>query len=142
MSPREGGPGGDERIRRRRIVAPWRRWIACRRPLDLIYRSCVGIIGASIIAVGLVAVPLPGPGWLTVIAGLIVLATEFRWAERQLQFTKGHVKGWTTRLAHGPAWSRLLLAGATTAFSYGLVVITLHLVGVPGWVPAWVPLWR
>ena len=143
MSPRERGPDGSvRRTGLRRTVALWRWWIARWRPLDLIYRGLVGVVGASIIAVGLVAVPLPGPGWLTVIAGLLVLATEFRWAERHLQFTKRHVKAWTTWLAQQPAWSRLLLAGATTTFGYGLVVITLHLLGVPQWVPAWIPLWR
>ena len=33
-----------------------------------------------------------------VIAGLFVLATEFLWAERLLEFTKKHVKRWTDDL--------------------------------------------
>jgi hypothetical protein len=28
------------------------------------------------------------------------------------------------------------------AFVYGVVVVTLHVTGVPAWVPGWVPLWR
>jgi uncharacterized protein (TIGR02611 family) len=31
---------------------------------------------------GLLLVPLPGPGWLVVFLGLAVLGTEFAWAKR------------------------------------------------------------
>jgi len=102
----------------------------------------VGIVGALIVAVGLVTIPLPGPGWLTVIAGLFVLATEFFWAERLLEFTKRHVTAWTDWLGRQAVWVRLLVALATAAFVYGVLVVTLHLMGVPDWVPGWVPLWR
>ena len=39
-------------------------------------------------------------------------------------------------------WVRVLIAAATAAFVYGVLVVTLHLTGVPDWVPGWVPLWR
>ena len=41
-----------------------------------------------------------------------------------------------------PVWVRVLIALATAAFVYGVLVVTLHLTGVPDWVPGWVPLWR
>ena len=34
------------------------------------------------------------------------------------------------------------MALATAAFVYGILVVGLHLMGVPDWVPGWVPLWR
>ena len=102
----------------------------------------VGIVGGLIVAVGLATIPLPGPGWLTVIAGLFVLATEFAWAERLLEFTKKHVKRWTDWVGAQPVWVRSLIAVATAAFVYGVLVVTLHMTGVPDWVPGWVPLWR
>jgi uncharacterized protein (TIGR02611 family) len=120
----------------------WRRRLGVRRAVDHAYRVSVGVVGALIVAVGLAAIPLPGPGWLIVFAGLFVLATEFLWAERLLEFTKGHVHRWTEWAARQPIWVRLLLAAATAAFVYGVLVVTLHLAGVPGWVPGWVPLWR
>ena len=106
------------------------------------YRVVVGIIGALIVVVGIITIPLPGPGWLTVIAGLFVLATEFTWAERLLEFTKKHVKRWTDWVTAQAVWVRVLLALATAAFVYGVVVVTLHLTGVPSWVPPWIPLWH
>ena len=129
-------------LRERVADTRWRRRLGARRPLDHTYRVVVGITGAIVVAVGIVTIPLPGPGWLTVIAGLFVLATEFLWAERLLEFTKRHVKRWTDWVTARPVWVRALLAVATAAFVYGVVVVTLHLAGVPDWVPGWVPLWR
>lgn len=93
-------------------------------------------------AAGLFAIPLPGPGWLIVIAGLAILATEFEWAHRLQEFTKRHVKAWSAWAMEQPMWVRLLMGLVTAAFLYGVLVLTLHVAGVPGWIPAWVPLWR
>jgi uncharacterized protein (TIGR02611 family) len=133
----------DMRSLRERIAETrWRRRLAARRSVNHGYRVCVGVFGGLIVAVGLATIPLPGPGWLTVIAGLFVLATEFTWAERLLEFTKKHVKRWTDWVTKQPVWVRLLIAAATAVFVYGVLVVTLHLTGVPDWVPGWVPLWR
>ncbi|MDK3258416.1 TIGR02611 family protein [Blastococcus capsensis] len=129
-------------LRERVAGARWRRRLAARRSVNHGYRVGVGVVGGLVVAVGLATIPLPGPGWLTVIAGLFVLATEFTWAERLLEFTKHHVKRWTDWLAGRPVWLRLLLTMTTAAFVYGVLVVTLHMTGVPDWVPGWVPLWR
>jgi uncharacterized protein (TIGR02611 family) len=100
------------------------------------------VVGALIVVFGLATIPLPGPGWLTVIAGLVVWATEFTWAERLLEYTRRQVKRWTDWMGTQPVWVRIALAVATAAFVYGVLVVTLHLTGVPSWVPGWVPLWR
>jgi uncharacterized protein (TIGR02611 family) len=120
----------------------WRRRLAARRSVNHSYRMAVGIVGGLIVAVGLAAIPLPGPGWLIVIAGLFVLATEFTWAERLLDFTRRHVTNWTDWVKRQPVWVRVLISLATAAFVYGVLVVTLHMTGVPDWVPGWVPLWR
>lgn len=127
-----------ERIGRRK----WRRWLAARKPVDTAYRAGVGVVGGLLLALGLVTIPLPGPGWLTVIAALFVLATEFTWAERLLEFTKHNVKRWTDWLGQQPVWVRVVFAVLTAAFVYAVIVVVLHLLGVPSWVPGWVPMWR
>ena len=141
---RDGRTDADEtRSLRERIAdTRWRRRIATRRSVNHPYRIAVGVVGALIVAVGIVAIPLPGPGWLIVIAGLFVLATEFLWAERLLEFTKRHVKQWTDWVGDQAVWVRVLIARATAAFVYGVLVVTLHVTGVPTWVPGWVPCWR
>ncbi|MCP3782262.1 TIGR02611 family protein [Micromonospora sp. A3M-1-15] len=55
----------------------------------------IGVLGALIVTVGVALIPLPGPGWLLVIAGLGVWAVEFHWARRLLAFTRRHVNAWT-----------------------------------------------
>jgi uncharacterized protein (TIGR02611 family) len=133
----------DVRSLRERVAATrWRRRIAARRTVNHPYRIGVGMVGGLVVALGVVAIPLPGPGWLIVIAGLFVLATEFLWAERLLEFTKGHVTRWTDWVGAQPVWVRVLVGVATAAFVYGVLVVTLHVFGVPGWMPGWVPLWR
>jgi uncharacterized protein (TIGR02611 family) len=129
-------------LRERVAETRWRRRIAARRSLDHGYRVGVGIVGALVIALGLAAIPLPGPGWLIVIGGLFILATEFLWAERLLEFTKRHVKAWSDWVTRQPVWVRVLLGLATAAFVYGVLVVSLKIFGVPDWVPGWVPLWR
>lgn len=133
----------DVRSLRERIAGTaWRKRLAASAPINHAYRIGVGIVGFVILIGGVAAIPLPGPGWLIVIGGLFVLATEFTWAERLLEFTKRHVQSWTDWASRQPGWVRALLALATAAFVYGILVLTLHLTGVPGWIPDWVPLWR
>jgi len=38
--------------------------------------------------VGIVLMPLPGPGVLIVLAGVVILATQFEWAERRVDQVK------------------------------------------------------
>ena len=129
-------------LRERVADTKWRRRLGANRTVNSSYRVAVGVVGGLVVALGLATIPLPGPGWLIVIAGLFVLATEFTWAERLLEFTKRHVKRWTDWVTAQPRWVRLLIAAATAAFVYGVLVVTLHMTGVPDWVPGWVPLWR
>jgi uncharacterized protein (TIGR02611 family) len=78
----------------------WRDRIRARPGGRLTLRIVIGLIGAALIATGLIMVPFPGPGWLVVFAGLAVLATEFPWASRVLEFAKGRVMdatGWLKR---------------------------------------------
>lgn len=110
--------------------------------MDTAYRVGVGLVGALVVVVGIITIPLPGPGWLTVLAGLFLLATEFVWAERLLAYTRERVEAWTQWLRRQPVAVRLGVGALTAAFVYGVVVVTLHVLGVPGWLPGWVPLWR
>ena len=46
------------------------------------------VIGFTILGLGMAALVLPGPGWLTIGLGLSILATEFVWARRLLDRLK------------------------------------------------------
>lgn len=51
-------------------------------------RVIVGVIGATVILFGMVMLFIPGPGVVTMIAGLAILATEFLWAKKWLDHIK------------------------------------------------------
>ena len=46
------------------------------------------VAGFALLIAGAAMVVLPGPGWLTIAAGLAVLAGEFPWARRALDRLK------------------------------------------------------
>ncbi|ROS54206.1 uncharacterized protein (TIGR02611 family) [Frigoribacterium sp. PhB24] len=56
--------------------------------LRSLYKIGVGVLGAVIVVVGLILVPLPGPGWLVVFVGVAVLGTEFPAAHRITQWVR------------------------------------------------------
>ena len=45
--------------------------------------------GFLLLAAGIVMLALPGPGWVTIAAGLALLAAEYHWARRLLDRMKG-----------------------------------------------------
>lgn len=101
------------------------------------YRVTVGIVGALVVALGLLLVPFPGPGWLIVIIGLLILASEFTWAQRLLDVVRSRVRAWTDWIT-AQSWPvRLLVGLATMAFVAAVLYGMAVLVGLPGWVPGW-----
>jgi uncharacterized protein (TIGR02611 family) len=46
----------------------------------------VGVAGGAVVLFGLIMIPLPGPGIPVVIAGILLLSTEFVWAGRVRDF--------------------------------------------------------
>lgn len=45
----------------------------------------IGVIGASVVAVGVAMLVLPGPAFVVIPAGLAILGLEFAWAQRWLR---------------------------------------------------------
>jgi uncharacterized protein (TIGR02611 family) len=74
-----------------------------------IWSVLIGVIGGLIVVVGLLLIPLPGPGWALVFVGLAVWATEFRWAQRLLRYARGLVRSWTNWAKRQSLVIRLLL---------------------------------
>jgi uncharacterized protein (TIGR02611 family) len=51
----------------------------------------IGLIGGTVVLIGVAMLVLPGPGALVIAGGLAILATEFIWARRALRNAKGAV---------------------------------------------------
>ena len=69
--------------------------IRANRTGRLALRIGIGTLGTLVVALGIVLIPFPGPGWAIVILGLAIWAIEFTWAQNLLEFTKRHVQSWT-----------------------------------------------
>lgn len=66
------------------------RWqiLAARRTLrrvKRVKRLVVGVIGGTVVAIGVAMLVLPGPAVIVIPMGLAILATEFVWARRLLR---------------------------------------------------------
>ncbi len=87
------------------------------------YQVGVAVLGTVVLAAGVIMIPYPGPGWLVVFAGLAILATEFVWARRVLDFARSKYDVWTDWLGRQSLLVRLAVLTLT-----GLVVVaTLYL---------------
>lgn len=72
-----------------------RAWARRRRSTHVMWQAGVLIIGFGLVAAGIAMLVLPGPGWATIILGLIVLASEYAWARRLMD----PVKRWARKAA-------------------------------------------
>ncbi|MFJ4871760.1 TIGR02611 family protein [Streptomyces sp. NPDC088757] len=82
----ESAPGQDAELGSR---AP--EFIKSRRTLHLSWQVGVFVVGLAVVGAGVVMLPLPGPGWLVIFAGMAIWATEFVWAQLVLRWTKRKV---------------------------------------------------
>lgn len=49
------------------------------RPPHPVRRLALVVVALTVILIGVALLVLPGPGWLVLLAGLFILAGEFRW---------------------------------------------------------------
>ncbi len=50
-------------------------------------------LGAFVVLLGIVLLPLPGPGWLVIAGGLVILSKDVAWADRLLRMVRQRVPG-------------------------------------------------
>jgi uncharacterized protein (TIGR02611 family) len=91
------------------------------------WRVGVTVAGVAVIAVGIVLLPLPGPGWLIIFAGLGILSTEYVWAKRLLGWVRAQVRRWTGWAGAQPVWVRIILGLLTLIVIAAAVVAALFL---------------
>jgi len=58
------------------------------KSLKQLKKIVVGIIGFTVLLIGIVMIVLPGPSLLVIPAGLAILGTEFMWARNLLKKLK------------------------------------------------------
>lgn len=80
--------GGKPRHALRAFLHRCRAWVDRYPSLRWVYRLAVALLGTVIIVVGVILIPLPGPGWLIVFLGVACLGTEFPAAHRVAAYMK------------------------------------------------------
>jgi uncharacterized protein (TIGR02611 family) len=119
----------------------WRRRIRASPRWRRVYQVAVVILGLVLVLGGLALVPLPGPGWLIVILGIAVWASEFEPASRLLEFVKDKVRAWERWVLVQRWWVKGLVGLVTVAFVGFALWLTMWLTGVPGLLPDGVEAW-
>ena len=116
----------------------WRRaraFVYRYEPLRLCWRFLVLLVGGVVLLAGVVMLVTPGPGWLALIAGLAILATEFTWAERLLRWAKDRAKAAANK-ALDPRARRynLVATGLALILAVGVAWWWVLVSGVPAWI--------
>ena len=55
----------------------------------ILRRIIVGVLGSTVLLIGIALIVLPGPAFIVIPLGLVILASEFAWARRLLRRAKG-----------------------------------------------------
>jgi uncharacterized protein (TIGR02611 family) len=93
----------------------------------VLWRVLVTLVGVAVIVIGIVLLPLPGPGWLIIFAGIGVLGTEYAWAKRLLTFAREKVRAWTTWAARQNLFVRLLMGLLTLALLAAIAYVAYRI---------------
>ncbi|MGB5354428.1 MAG: PGPGW domain-containing protein [Woeseia sp.] len=69
--------------------------------LDITYRYArrivIGIVGATVLLVGVIMIVTPGPAFVVIPIGLAILGLEFAWARRWLQKVRERISEETSK---------------------------------------------
>jgi uncharacterized membrane protein len=90
-------------------------------------RLTVTVVGGLLVLVGLAALVLPGPGMLLCILGLLVLASEYDWAERGLQRVQDQSRRSIERGAASRVTTYASVAGGLVLLALGVLELAVGL---------------
>ncbi len=104
-----------------------------RRSKAALKRLAVEVVGWALLLLGIAAIPLPGPGLLILFLGLLVLSTQYAWAERRVRpVQRAALKGAADSVQ---TWPRILLSLLGVAWLCGLGVVFILGPEAPSWWP-------
>lgn len=101
----------------------FRERIRRHRSLDTAWRVMVFALGCTLLAAGLVMFVFPGPGFATVILALVVLGSEFTWANRALNPVKEAARRASEAAMDPRQRRRNLIAAAVAGVLVGVALV-------------------
>jgi hypothetical protein len=99
--------------------------------MAVLRKTWITVLGWVLTLAGIGLLALPGPGMLTLVAGLAILSQEYEWAERRLHPVKE--KAFEAAAAGVATWPRIMMS---TVGALGLIAI-----GIVWWVAPEIPEW-
>jgi hypothetical protein len=85
--------------------------------------AVVAVLGGLLTLTGVALLVLPGPGFVLVAAGLAVLATEFAWARKPLDYAKGKAQQGLDEVARSRRRSAVALVAAGALLGVGVLEV-------------------
>ena len=70
-------------------------------PYKVAKRIAIGIVGGTVLVVGICLIVLPGPAFIVIHAGLAILGIEFAWARIWLKKAKAKAQAMAQSLKNG-----------------------------------------
>ncbi len=99
----------------------------------------IAAVGFLVLAIGVVLMPLPGPGVLIVLVGVLILATQFEWAERRVdQVKRAALRGAADSVK---TWPRIVMSLLGVVVLIGFGVLWCMHPPAPSWWPLDDKLW-
>ncbi|MFZ1258648.1 MAG: TIGR02611 family protein [Candidatus Saccharimonas sp.] len=96
-------------------------------------KALTAFVGWSVLLLGIVMIPYPGPGWVVVFIGLSILAREFQWASDLHDYGHEKYSQWQRWLTRQPLYIKSIFWCLTTL----TVVVTIWLINGYGMLNAW-----
>ncbi len=106
-APAETGAGGDPP--KPKIVQRLQAQRARQKSRPVPVRAATVVGGFLVVALGILALPFPGPGWLIIFIGLAILSLEFSWAGRALDWLLVQVARMQRHLQHASRGERMAI---------------------------------
>lgn len=69
-------------------------------PYKTARKVVVGVVGGTVVLIGIALIVLPGPAFVVIPVGFAILAIEFAWARRWLRRLKGMIRNSTKTPPH------------------------------------------
>lgn len=83
---------------------------------SVIRRVLTIIVGFIVTIIGIILLPLPGPGWVVIAGGFSILAQEFVWAEKTVRYIRKKIPG-IPEDGKIPTSQKIMIAVITVVFA-------------------------
>lgn len=87
-------------------------------------RTLIAVFGVLLLLAGLALLVLPGPGFVLIAAALALLATQFEWAKKPLDYAKDKAQQGIDEVAKSPFRTSLTVLSAFALVVVGILDLT------------------